>query len=55
MRKGSDRKLRIGRLIDVSVLKMVSNGRMRIVTDDPNTLAISSVCSDISYHLGPRL
>lgn len=46
--KGSDGKLRIGHLIDASVLQMASNGRTCTVTDDPNTLVTSSVRPDIS-------
>ncbi|KAG6336141.1 hypothetical protein ID866_2951 [Astraeus odoratus] len=45
--RDSGRKLRIGHLVDVSVLQMSSNGRTCSMTDDPDTLINSSV-SEVS-------
>ncbi|KAL4069766.1 hypothetical protein V8B97DRAFT_2051647 [Scleroderma yunnanense] len=41
--KSLDEKLHVGRLIEVSVLRMASNGRTCTVTDDLTTLVTSSV------------
>lgn len=41
--KGEGSRLQVGALIDVSVIKMSSNGRICTLTNDPEVLISSSV------------